>query len=68
MINLGKNKRYDYLELHKDHAKQASLYYSKYFSFKGTAYCEFATGERKISSFLMEQGGIRFVLSSSLKP
>jgi 4-hydroxyphenylpyruvate dioxygenase len=68
MINFCKKKRFDHLEFYVGNAKQASLYYSKCFGFKNTAYCGLETGERKISSYLMEQGDIRFVLSSSFSP
>lgn len=68
MINSCKNKQFDHLELYVGNAKQASLYYSKCFGFKNTAFRGLETGERKVSSYLMEQGDIRFVLSSSLSP
>jgi 4-hydroxyphenylpyruvate dioxygenase len=68
MINLYQNKKFDHLEFYVGNAKQASLYYSKCFGFNNTAYCGLETGERKVSSYLMEQGDIRFVLSSSFRP
>jgi 4-hydroxyphenylpyruvate dioxygenase len=68
MINVYSKKRIDYLEFYVGNAKQASFYYSKCFGFNNTAYCGLETGERKVSSYLMEQGDIRFVLSSSFSP
>jgi 4-hydroxyphenylpyruvate dioxygenase len=68
MINLYEIKGLDHVEFYVGNAKQASLYYSKFFGFKNTAYCGLETGERKISSYLMEQEDIRFVLSSSFDP
>jgi 4-hydroxyphenylpyruvate dioxygenase len=68
MDTLYKEKQFDHLEFYVGNAKQAALYYSKCFGFTNTAYCGLETGERKVSSYLMEQGDIRFVLSSSLIP
>ncbi|MEA5489204.1 4-hydroxyphenylpyruvate dioxygenase [Pseudanabaena sp. CCNP1317] len=68
MNESSNNKRFDHLEFYVGNAKQAAHYYSSCFGFKNTAYCGLETGERKVSSFLMEQGDIRFVLSSSFLP
>jgi 4-hydroxyphenylpyruvate dioxygenase len=68
MNDLCNNKRFDYLEFYVGNAKQAAHYYTSCFGFKNTAYCGLETGERKVSSYLMEQGDIRFVLSSSFIP
>jgi 4-hydroxyphenylpyruvate dioxygenase len=68
MNDSSNNKRFDHLEFYVGNAKQAAHYYSSCFGFKNTAYCGLETGERKVSSFLMEQGDIRFVLSSSFIP
>ena len=68
MNDSSNNKRFDHLEFYVGNAKQAAHYYSSCFGFKNTAYCGLETGERKVSSYLMEQGDIRFVLSSSFSP
>jgi 4-hydroxyphenylpyruvate dioxygenase len=68
MNELYKDMKLDHLEFYVGNAKQASIYYSKCFGFRTTAYCGLETGEHAVSSYLMEQGNIRFVLSSSLHP
>jgi len=59
-------KGLDHLEFYVGNAKQASSFYAKYFGFTNTAYKGLETGERKVVSYVMEQGEIRFVLSSAL--
>lgn len=61
-------KRVDHLEFYVSNAKQAAIYYSKCFGFANTAYQGLETGERKVSSYVLEQGEIRFVVSSALSP
>ncbi len=61
-------KGIDHLEFYIGNAKQAAIFYSKCFGFTNTAYQGLETGERKITSYVMEQGEIRFVLSSGLSP
>jgi 4-hydroxyphenylpyruvate dioxygenase len=68
MNNSFNNKRFDHLEFYVGNAKQAALYYSKCFGFNLVAYCGLETGERKVCSYLMEQGDVRFILSSSFSP
>jgi 4-hydroxyphenylpyruvate dioxygenase len=58
----------DYLEFYVGNAKQAALYYSQCFGFAHRAYRGLETGERKVASYLLEQGEIRFLLSSALTP
>ncbi len=59
-------KGIDHLEFYVGNAKQAATFYSKCFGFTNTAYQGLETGERKVTSYVMEQGEIRFVLSSAL--
>lgn len=57
---------FDHLEFYVGNAKQASLFYANYFGFNRVAYCGLETGERKKTSYLLEQGEIRFLISSAL--
>lgn len=58
----------DHLEFYVGNAKQAAIFYSKCFGFTKAAYRGLETGDRKTTSYVMEQGEIRFVLSSGLSP
>jgi 4-hydroxyphenylpyruvate dioxygenase len=58
----------DHVEFYVGNAKQAALFYSKCFGFTNTAYRGLETGERDVASYVMEQGNIRFVVSSGLYP
>lgn len=59
-------KGFDHLEFYVGNAKQAALFYAKCFGFVNTAYRGLETGSRDIASYIMEQGNIRFVLSTGL--
>lgn len=59
-------KGLDHLEFYVGNAKQAALIYTKCFGFTTTAYRGLETGDRKVTSYVLEQGEIRFVLSSAL--
>src|SRR4028118_422963 len=61
-------KGFDHLEFYVGNAKQAALFYSKCFGFTNTAYRGLETGSREAASYVMEQGDIRFVLSTGLNP
>src|SRR5438552_11481766 len=61
-------KRIDHLELYVGNAKQASVYYTTCFGFTKTAYRGLETGHRDAASYLLEQGDIRFVLTTPLGP
>lgn len=56
----------DHLEFYVGNAKQAAAYFSKCFGFTTTAYSGLETGERKATSYVLEQGDIRFVITSAL--
>jgi 4-hydroxyphenylpyruvate dioxygenase len=56
----------DHLEFYVGNAKQAAAYFSHCFGFAITAYSGLETGERKITSYVLEQGAIRFVTSAAL--
>lgn len=61
-------KELDHLEIYVGNAKQASIFYSQHLGFTNTAYKGLETNERQVASYVMEQGKIRFVLSSALTP
>ncbi|MDZ8187542.1 MAG: 4-hydroxyphenylpyruvate dioxygenase [Nostoc sp. ChiSLP02] len=61
-------QRFDHLEFYVGNARQAALFYSQAFGFTNTAYRGLETGDRKTASYVMEQGEIRFLLSSGLNP
>ncbi len=56
----------DYIELFVGNAKQASLYYRAAFGFQLVGYRGPETGVRDRASYLMQQGKIRFVLTTPL--
>jgi 4-hydroxyphenylpyruvate dioxygenase len=61
-------KGFDHLEFYVGNARQAALFYSKCFGFTNTAYRGLETGSRESVSYVMEQGNIRFVLSTAMNP
>ncbi len=56
----------DYVEHYVSNAKQAAHYYITTFGFELKAYSGLETGVRDRSSFYLEQGNIRFVLTAPL--
>ena len=58
---------WDHLELYVGNAKQAAFYYENAFGFTMAAYAGPETGVRDRASYLLEQGDIRFVLTSGLR-
>jgi 4-hydroxyphenylpyruvate dioxygenase len=61
-------KSVDHIEFYVGNAKQAAFYYSKGFGFTHTAYSGLETGNRETASYVLEQGNIRFVMTTSLSP
>jgi 4-hydroxyphenylpyruvate dioxygenase len=59
-------KRIDHLEFYVGNAKQSAFYYQYCLGFQLTGYAGLETGNRDKASYLLEQGKIRFVLSSPL--
>ena len=59
-------ERFDHLEFYVGNAKQAAKFYAQSFGFTQIAYRGLETGYRKTTSYVMEQGQIRFVLSTGL--
>ncbi|NBB73332.1 MAG: 4-hydroxyphenylpyruvate dioxygenase, partial [Bacteroidetes bacterium] len=58
----------DYVEFYVGNAKQAAFYYAHVFGFDITGYRGPETGTRDRASWLVEQGKVRFVFTSALRP
>ncbi|HEX9197731.1 MAG TPA: VOC family protein, partial [Candidatus Bathyarchaeia archaeon] len=58
----------DYVEVYVGNAKQASYFYQKGFGFAPVAYSGPETGVKDKTSYLMQQGDIRLLLTSALVP
>jgi 4-hydroxyphenylpyruvate dioxygenase len=58
----------DYVEFYVGNAKQAAYYYRAAFGFKLVAYSGPETGVRDRTSYVVQQGKIRFVLTTPLGP
>jgi 4-hydroxyphenylpyruvate dioxygenase len=61
-------KAWDHIEFYVGNAKQSSIYYQYALGFKLTAYSGLETGNRENASYVLEQGKIRFVLTSPYHP
>jgi 4-hydroxyphenylpyruvate dioxygenase len=61
-------KRIDHLEFFVGNALQAAVFYETCFGFHRTAHRGLETGSRDVASYVLEQGNIRFVLTSALGP
>ena len=59
---------WDHVELWGGNAKQAAFYYEQAFGFRRTAYAGPETGVRDRASYVLEQGDVRFVVTSALHP
>ena len=59
---------WDHLEFYVGNAKQSAIYYQYAFGFKLIAYSGLETGNKEKASYVLEQGKIRFVLSTPLHP
>ena len=58
----------DYIEFYVGNAKQSAYYYRTAFGFQLVAYAGLETGQRDRTSYVLQQGKIRFVLTSPLTP
>ena len=58
----------DHLELWVGNARQAAFFYQHAFGLTITAYAGLETGVRDRASYVLQQGRVRFVLSTSLGP
>ena len=68
IYELGHINGTDYIEFYVGNAKQASHYYRAAFGFKLVAYRGPETGTRDRASYVMQQGKIRFVLTTPTGP
>jgi 4-hydroxyphenylpyruvate dioxygenase len=59
---------WDHVELWVGNAKQAAYFYERAFGFQPVAYAGPETGVRDRASYVLEQGEIRFVVTSALRP
>ncbi|MFZ1749845.1 MAG: 4-hydroxyphenylpyruvate dioxygenase [Saprospiraceae bacterium] len=58
----------DYIEFYVGNAKQTSLFYQHCFGFELVAYKGPETGSRDVVSYVLQQGKIRFVITSAFDP
>ncbi|HWZ60740.1 MAG TPA: 4-hydroxyphenylpyruvate dioxygenase [Gemmatimonadaceae bacterium] len=58
----------DHIEFYVGNAKQAALYYQTAFGFKLVAYRGPETGTRDRASYVIEQGKVRLVLTTAVRP
>src|SRR5690242_12316620 len=61
-------QNFDYLEFYVGNAKQAAYYFSHAWGFTPIAFSGLETGVRDRSSYVLEQGNVRCVLTSALGP
>jgi 4-hydroxyphenylpyruvate dioxygenase len=61
-------KNWDHIEFYVGNAKQSALFYQYAVGFKLTGYSGLETGNRERASYLLEQGKIRFVLTTPYHP
>jgi 4-hydroxyphenylpyruvate dioxygenase len=58
----------DYIEFYVGNAKQSAYYYRAAFGFSLVAYAGLETGVRDRTSYVLQQGKVRFVLTTPLSP
>ena len=58
----------DYVEFYVGNARQASYFYRVAMGFSLVAYAGPETGQRDRASYVLQQGKIRFVLTTPLRP
>ena len=63
-----KLKKIHHVEFYVGNAKQAEFYYRKAFGFSRAAYRGLETGDRDVTSYLMRQNRVNFVLTTPLLP
>jgi len=56
----------DHVRFHVGNAKQAAFFYAHCFGFQIEQVCDLTTGSREAAHYLLTQGNIRFLLTSSL--
>ena len=58
----------DYVEFYVSNAKQAAYFYQVAFGFNLVAYKGLETGSKDVTSYVLQQGKVRFVLTATLDP
>ncbi len=61
-------QNFDHIEFYVGNARQAAYYFCHAWGFSPVAYAGLETGVRDRSSYVIEQGNVRFVLTSPLVP
>ncbi|MCI0448486.1 MAG: 4-hydroxyphenylpyruvate dioxygenase [Chlorobi bacterium] len=61
-------KNWDHVEFYVGNAKQSAIYYQYALGFKLTGYSGLETGNKEHASFVLEQGKVRFVLTTPYHP
>jgi len=61
-------KKIHHVEFYVGNAKQAEFYYRKAFGFSRAAYMGLETGNRQVTSYVMRQNRVNFILSTPLSP
>ena len=61
-------KKIHHVEFYVGNAKQAEFYYRKAFGFSRVAYMGLETGNRKVTSYLLRQNNVNFILTTPLSP
>ena len=61
-------KKIHHVEFYVGNAKQAEFYYRKAFGFSRAAYMGLETGNREVTSYVMRQNRVNFILSTPMSP
>ncbi len=61
-------KKIHHVEFWVGNAKQAEFYYRKAFGFSRVGYMGLETGNREVTSYLLKQNNINFILSTPMSP
>lgn len=61
-------KKIHHIEFYVGNAKQAEFYYRKAFGFSRAAYMGLETGNRGVTSYLLRQNRVNFILSTPMSP
>ncbi len=61
-------QKIDYIEFYVGNARQAAHYYRTVFGFKTVAYRGLETGSRDVTSFVLQQNKITFIVTGALQP
>jgi 4-hydroxyphenylpyruvate dioxygenase len=67
-LNPLKVKRIHHIEFWVGNARQASFFYRGGFGFSQAAYRGLETGERKLTSYVLNQGKVNFMFTTPLEP